>query len=107
MKPFFVGFYSTKLQEDFNLLWKGKFEDRELHALIKKAIDGLKKNPSCGKKIQRNLWPKEYRDIPNLWKYNLSSSWRLLYTIRENKISIVSIILEWLDHKSYERRFGY
>ncbi|MFH1181651.1 MAG: type II toxin-antitoxin system RelE/ParE family toxin [Candidatus Woesearchaeota archaeon] len=107
MKPIFVGFYSAKLLTDFNLLQKGKFEDRKLHALIQKAIDELKKNPSCGKKIQKNLWPKEYKNIANLWKYNLSGSWRLLYTITEDEITILSIILEWLGHKNYEKRFGY
>lgn len=37
----------------------------------------------------------------------MRSGWRLIYTISGNKIEIVSIILEWMDHKSYERRFGY
>jgi hypothetical protein len=32
---------------------------------------------------------------------------RLIYSITGDEISIVSIILEWFDHKDYERRFSY
>lgn len=30
-----------------------------------------------------------------------------MYTVKEDPVEIISIILEWLDHKNYERRFGY
>jgi hypothetical protein len=44
----------------------------------------------------------------NLWKYDLPDGWRLIYTLSTpNKIEILAIILEWFDHKNYERRFGY
>ena len=49
---------------------------------------------------------KKY-EINNLWKYNLPNGWRLIYTVKASSVEIVSIILEWSDHKSYERRFGY
>ncbi len=45
--------------------------------------------------------------ITNLRKYNLPDAWRLLYTIVGNEIEIISVLLEWLSHKEYERRFGY
>lgn len=37
----------------------------------------------------------------------LPDAWRLIYTIKDDKVDILSVILEWLDHKNYERRFGY
>ncbi len=44
----------------------------------------------------------------NLWKYDLPDGWRIIYTITTpNKIEILAIILEWSDHKGYEKRFGY
>lgn len=60
--------------------------------------------------ISEKLWPNEYikkYKITNLWKYDLPDGWRLIYTIESNKIKIVSIILEWFDHKNYERKFNY
>lgn len=105
-----VGFADEKLLAAFNKLKSGKFEDKRLASEIDAAMDVLKENPLAGIKIERKLWPKEYirkYAINNLKKYNLRDGWRLMYTISGNEIEIVSIILEWLDHKSYERRFGY
>jgi hypothetical protein len=49
----------------------------------------------------------KYR-IKNLWKYDLPNGWRLLYTITaDNEVEIISAILEWFDHKNYERKFKY
>jgi len=70
----------------------------------------LKKDPFCGIAIQKRLIPKIYikkYGIDNLWKYDLPGAWRLLYSVAADRVKIVSIILEWLDHKGYERRFGY
>jgi len=63
-----------------------------------------------GLKIPKKLWPKLYVQhygITNLWKYDIPNGWRLIYTIETNEVKIVNIILEWPDHKNYERRFGY
>ena len=54
--------------------------------------------------------PKEYKQrygINNLWKYNLPNAWRLVYSITGNEVEIIAILLEWFDHKDYERRFKY
>lgn len=50
---------------------------------------------------------KEGKYLTNLWKYDLPDAWRLIYTIKEDEIKILSIILEWFDHKEYERKFNY
>ncbi|MEF8848671.1 MAG: hypothetical protein V5A68_06000 [Candidatus Thermoplasmatota archaeon] len=70
----------------------------------------MKKNPTCGIKIPRKLCPKGYikkYEINNLWKYDLPNAWRLIYTIVGNEVKIIALILEWMSHKDYERRFGY
>ena len=70
----------------------------------------MKNNPACGIKIPKRLWPKIYLQkysITNLWKYGLPNGWRLIYTIKEDEIMILNVILEWFDHKEYERRFKY
>jgi len=105
-----VGFISHKLKDQFNTLKSGKFEDKKLFDFIDRAIDDLKKNPMCGTKIQKKLWPKEYKkkySITNLWKYDLPNAWRIIYTIETDEVTIVSIILEWFSHKDYERKFKY
>jgi len=109
-KEIYVAFISKKLKEEFESLKEGKFENKELYKFINRALDDLKKNSSCGIKIKKKLWPKEYirnYQITNLWKYDLPNGWRLIYTIEANEIKIVSIILEWMSHKDYEKRFGY
>jgi len=38
----------------------------------------------------------------------LPDGWRLIYTIKTpNRIQILAVILEWFNHKDYERRFHY
>jgi len=105
-----VAFISKKIKYAFDLLKAGKFEDKQLYSFISRAKDDLQVNPCCGIKIMRNLWPKEYSKkygITNLWKYDLPNGWRLIYTIEADEIMIVNIILEWFDHKRYEKRFKY
>jgi len=105
-----VGFISHKLKNQFDSLKSGKFEDKKLYEFIDRAIDDLKKNPMCGTKIKKKIWPKEYKkkyEITNLWKYDLPNAWRVIYTIESDEIRIMSIILEWFSHKNYEKRFKY
>ena len=46
--------------------------------------------------------------VLNLWKYDLPQGWRLLYTITaENEVELISAILEWFNHKNYEKRMNY
>ena len=108
-KDISVAFASLKLKENFEELIKGKFEDKRLHDFIDRAINDLKSNPARGSRISKKLWPKEYIrfGVTNLWKYNLPNAWRIIYTLTGNDLKIVSIILEWFDHKEYEKRFHY
>jgi len=105
-----VGFITKKLKKEFDILKKGKFEDKQLYEFIDRATDDLKITPTCGTKIPKKLWPKGYikeYKITNLWKYDLPNGWRLIYTIETDEIIVVAIILEWFDHKNYERKFKY
>jgi len=107
MKPSKVKFISEKLEKDFESL----SEQDPIKKSIKRALKDLKINAFSGIQIPKKLFPKEYiqkYNINNLWKYDLPQGWRLIYTItRENEIEIICAILEWMDHKNYERRFKY
>jgi Txe/YoeB family toxin of Txe-Axe toxin-antitoxin module len=105
-----IFFANSKIQKSFLDLEKGKYEEKELHKQITRALCDLKKNAYIGIQIPKNLIPKEYLqkyNITNLWKYNLPNAWRLIYSVGKDDIEIISIVLEWLDHKEYERRFNY
>jgi len=107
MKDTFVGFINQKVKEEYN---KAKDENPQLFKFLERATNDLKENSFCGIKIPKKLWPEEYirkYSIDNLWKYDMPNAWRLIYTIVKDEIKILAILLEWFDHKKYERRFGY
>ena len=109
-KEVLVGFADEKIKQAFLALKNGKGAEPDLYGFLDRSFDDLKQNPFCGIKIPKKLWPKEYTQnypITNLWKYDLPNAWRLIYTIAENEIMIINIILEWMTHKEYERRFNY
>ena len=109
-KENFVAFMSNSLKKNYESLGKGNFSDKQLYKFINRPINDLKQNPLYGTKIPKKLWPKEYLKkykITNLWKYDLPNAWRLIYTLETDEIRIVSIVLEWFNHKIYERKFKY
>jgi hypothetical protein len=109
-RPIYVTFGNKKIENEFESLKEGKYEDKQLYGFINRAIEDLKKSPTCGTKIEKRLWPKEYIrnfGVTNLWKYDLPNGWRVIYTIQTNEIMILNVILEWFDHKEYSRRFKY
>ncbi len=107
MKQINVVLVDKKLE---NLLNKAKNDEPQVYKFLNRAFDDLKKDPTCGIQIPKNLIPKYYIQrygIDNLWKYNLPNAWRLMYSIKGSDISILTVVLEWLPHKEYDRRFGY
>jgi len=85
-------------------------DHQTLFNAIKQKIEFLKENPQYGIHIQKDRIPKEYilkYDVNNLWKVNLSGAWRMIYTIRGSKVEIISLILDILNHKDYEKKFRY
>jgi hypothetical protein len=104
-----IMFADKKLSDDYCKL-KGSQEHKELFKFLERAITDIENNHRCGIPIAKNMIPREYvkkYDIDNLWKYNLPGAWRLMYSVGGDKIEVIAIILEWCDHKSYEKQFGY
>lgn len=100
-------FADEKIKRAFERL---KDNNLDLYRFLLRAFSDIKNDPGCGIPIRKKLIPKEYIKkyaINNLFKYNLPNAWRLLYSLTGSKIEIIAIILEWLDHKSYERKFKY
>ena len=105
-----IKFAEEKLKESLNKLKESKTEDTKLYEWINRALDDLEENAFCGIQVAKRLIPTVYiqkYEIDNLWKYDLPRGWRLLYSVANNEVNVLSIILEWMDHKEYERRFKY
>jgi Txe/YoeB family toxin of Txe-Axe toxin-antitoxin module len=102
-----VNFVDIELKEYFKSL---KDTDERLYKEIEKAINSICQDSFCGRNVKKNLIPKELIQkygLTNLWIYNLRKDWRLLYTLGGDGIEIIAIILDWMDHKDYERLFKF
>ncbi len=107
MKSEKVVFIDDNLEKSFNEL----SNKDSLKKALKKAIINIQENIFCGRNVKKKLIQKtlmkKYR-INNLWIYNLPSAWRLLYSITPSKeIQIIAAILDWMNHKDYERLFKF
>ena len=108
--PSEIRFVEEKIKEAFYKLEIGDSSEKELFKFINQAIDNIEKNAFCGTQIPRKQTPKEYikkYGVTNLWKYDLPNAWRLIYSIQGGKAVVISLVLEWLTHKEYERKFRY
>jgi mRNA-degrading endonuclease RelE of RelBE toxin-antitoxin system len=102
-----IQFANDKVERAFKKL---KESDEELYKFVLRAFKDIEENVFCGIQIPKKRIPKEYFNkfnVRNVWKYNLPGAWRLLYSIEGKDLVLLSIILEWIDHKTYERRFKY
>lgn len=105
-----IRFVDNNIREAFYNLKRGDNSEKELFKFINQALSNIEENAFCGIQIPKRLIPKEYvkkYGVMNLWKYDLPSAWRLIYSIRGGKAVVVSVILEWMNHKDYNKRFKY
>ena len=102
-------FIDDTTRQDFSALSSGKAEEKKLSRELKIAFDAIGRDAFCGIQIPKRLIPESYDKygIDNLWKYNFHKSWRLMYTVAGDGENVIVLIIEWLPHKEYERRFGY
>ena len=69
----------------------------------------LKDNPLYGDPINKTLIPEVFRKegIKNLYRVELSNYWRMIYTIEGSNVEIFLFVLSLVDHKKYNKMFGY
>tara|TARA_Y100000310_G_scaffold291251_1_gene319091 strand:+ start:459 stop:791 length:333 start_codon:yes stop_codon:yes gene_type:complete len=86
-------------------------EEDILKKAIKRTIIRLKENIFAGKNIPKKQIPKVYTmkyGIDNLWRYPLPNGWRLVYSVMPlNENFLLANIIDFFDHKTYERVFNY
>ena len=85
-------------------------ENQTLLRSLQRVFGLLKSNPFGGIQIKKSLILMKYvknQDVSNLWKFDLPNYWRMIYTVRGNEVEIISFILDIIDHKTYDKIFGY
>lgn len=85
-------------------------EDQQLLKSIEQKIAYLKTDPQAGIAIPKKQIPKKYIEsynVTNLWKMNLVGGWRLIYTLKNDEVEILAVILDFYDHPIYDKVFDY
>ena len=89
---------------------KENTEEMQLLRSIKQKTEFIKANPFYGDNLPKALIPNEYTikySAKNLWRVELTNYWRMLYTIKGDQVEIICFVLDILDHKEYDKKFGY
>lgn len=86
--------------------------DRSILNAINKKVELIKANIHYGEPIAKRLIPEEYKvkyEVTNLFRIGLPNFWRMLYTLTdgENQIEIIAFVLDVINHKEYNKKFGY
>ncbi|MFT4244739.1 MAG: hypothetical protein ACMXYB_04785 [Candidatus Woesearchaeota archaeon] len=108
--PSNIKFSNSQVKDAFLQLKDGNYQDKQVYKWLLRAFEDIEENAFCGIQIPKKIIPKEYvqkYEVHNLWKYNLPNAWKLLYSVENNEIIVVSIVLDWMNHKEYERTFKY
>jgi hypothetical protein len=86
--------------------------ERMILRAINQKVELIKSNPHYGDPIAKKLFSEEYKQkygITNLFRVELPAFWRMLYTLTdgESEIEIIAFVLDIIDHKEYDKKFGY
>ena len=85
-------------------------KDITLLNAINRIFDIIVNNPFYGENAKKDLIPKEYRqkyDADNLFIVDLPDYWRMIYTLESDEIEIIAFVLDIIDHKGYNNKFGF
>ena len=86
--------------------------ERMILKAVNQKVELIKSNPHFGNPIAKNKIPEEYKQkygIVNLFRVELPGAWRMLYTLTdgESEIEIIAFVLDMINHKQYDKKFGY
>jgi len=88
---------------------ENKTERMILDAIHKKAEE-IRTDPHFGDPIAKKLIPEEYTteyEIKNLFRVELPAAWRMLYTLTDRDDELTALIIDIIDHPTYDKKFGY
>ena len=98
-----IVFTDDRVENIFHLLP----DEDPLKKGIIKAIKDIRKDCQVGEVVKRDsVILRNYKQkygINNLRIYDLPLAYRLMYTITPNEVEIISVILNWMNHKDYDK----
>jgi hypothetical protein len=117
MKPVVVQ-WDTSAYREYEALQRAVAEGRkavnpsytQLLGSINNAGRNLKTNPFIGDLIPRRYLSKRIIDkygTDKIFRVELVGYWRILYTVVGDEARIIALILEYMDHPTYDKLFGY
>ncbi|MBC8495999.1 hypothetical protein H8D36_07620 [archaeon] len=77
---------------------------------FERTLTLLELNPYLGDLIPRKNISKKvilFYSTNKLFRLPLTNYWRLVYTVIKDENKTVVLILEFFNHKDYNKRFGY
>lgn len=86
--------------------------ERMILNAVEKKKELIKANPHYGEPIAKDKIPYGYKrkyGANNLFWVGLPNFWRMIYTLTNNdtKVEIIAFVLDIIDHKKYNKKFGY
>ncbi len=112
--------FSDDANNDYRELQKKVLQEREqgienssnmqLLKSIDREKDNIKIDPQYGIHISRRNITKAVANrygTDRLWKVDLVGYWRMIYTITGDEVKIIAFVMEFMDHKKYDKIFGY
>ncbi len=83
---------------------------QQLLSSINNALTNIKANPYFGDLIPRKYISKQTFNkygTDKILRVELVGYWRLLYTLIGEEVKVIAFILEYMDHDTYNKIFGY
>jgi hypothetical protein len=104
-----VVFYDDNAGNKFHYFATSTSENQFIKQKLDAAFKILMDKPNAGEHVQKGKIPKSYKKkgITDLYKYNLTKSWRLMYFLERNDNVLYIVIVDWLSHSDYNKLFGY
>ena len=105
--------FSDQAKEMYDYLLKKSAVSKEEMSILKainRKIELIKEDFLYGEPIAKRIIPGVYKDkynINNLYRVVLPNYWRMLYSLVDEDIKIIALIVDVVDHKDYSQKFGY
>ena len=102
--------FEVGLSPDFMDYYQSLNEDHRFKKWLDNMFDLLLADRECGNKIQKDRIPDYYTrkyGVNNLYRYEHPENYRSCYTLVKREGEICGLILDFMTHREYEKRFGY
>ena len=91
---------------------KKRTPEVQIFEAFRQKKDLIKVNMHYGEQISKSKIPEKFKakyGITNLFWVELPHFWRFIYSLTEgdSEIEIIAFVLDIVDHKKYNKLFGY